>query len=746
MQPSPRASRPRGTARTCTRSPRRTRRSAPSCRLRRSHLVSFRVTTSPPPYAPRPLRYACPRSTAGRPEQPSGFRGSLEDQRHNPGRSAGVDPRFTRARLKPASGRRRERRPVADCGGGHGFELSDITLDGNKANQTATSHGVNFLANTADSNYKGAGELNNVNIRDFRDDGIRAGRLRSNGRLSNVTQWQQRRQRPLLRGLRLDHWRPLRLRRKRSGRHPRQRRQRTGIERCSLGNKNNLYIDIDCGRSTWNNLVCESSTEDLIAINSTMQSRTHSLHGSFGNVGSVPTNNSIYSAFKIVSAAQITILGHFHDATGDATPCLPKYIVDNIASECLVEVGGFNWKTNAYTTRSPRTVSTTSPASRRASSSRVDAVVGRCSCYRIRSNRDDLARRVDARVPEHPPGSQHRPPAAAMEDNGPVRAQREDRIQCRFSGSPSSHFAARQRRRPFGRFDHARHQVVPVAAQPVGKTPWLRARWSSTRPKSSLSPSTGGLQRLLMVTRSLRPTASRPSRCAGGIDNRARFESPLLGAWTGPDMLALCDSPVRKTRCSWRVPASRSSWWYSWRCPADGRHWFARCPRLHSVGIKATYLRRSRLGNRGRGGSAMVEFRRPRARWCWYHNGHRRCPRACASPQRRRPRPADKYVASFAGLVVVALIFATLTSDLQAYIIRDFLLVWIVPAFIGARLAPSLRTTLPIVGAIIGAWSILELVTGLHLFETFGQVSTWQTVQYRGAFARSEASFGTPSR
>ncbi|GEB46090.1 hypothetical protein MTE01_20350 [Microbacterium testaceum] len=105
---------------------------------------------------------------------------------------------------------------------------------------------------------------------------------------------------------------------------------------------------------------------------------------------------------------------------------------------------------------------------------------------------------------------------------------------------------------------------------------------------------------------------------------------------------------------------------------------------------------------------------------------------------------ADRYVAIFAVLVLAAVGLALLATDLQSFIVRDFLLVWIVPAFVGVRLAPTFRTTLPVVGAIIGVWSVLELATGLHVFETFGQVSTWQTIQYRGAFARSEAAFGTP--
>ena len=80
--------------------------------------------------------------------------------------------------------------------------------------------------------------------------------------------------------------------------------------------------------------------------------------------------------------------------------------------------------------------------------------------------------------------------------------------------------------------------------------------------------------------------------------------------------------------------------------------------------------------------------------------------------------------------------------DLPRYEARDYLFAWIVPALIGVRIGKEILPTLPIVGALVGAWSILEFGTGWHICETFGPSSLWQLIQVRGGFERSEGAFG----
>ncbi|MDR7184908.1 putative membrane protein [Microbacterium trichothecenolyticum] len=105
---------------------------------------------------------------------------------------------------------------------------------------------------------------------------------------------------------------------------------------------------------------------------------------------------------------------------------------------------------------------------------------------------------------------------------------------------------------------------------------------------------------------------------------------------------------------------------------------------------------------------------------------------------------ADTYVVVYAVLVVAAVGVAWLATSLPMYVARDYLLVWILPVFLGARLAPAMRSALPVVGAVVGACSVLELALGLHVFETLGEVSSWQSIQERGGWDRSEGAFGTP--
>lgn len=225
-----------------------------------------------------------------------------------------------------------------------GFEMRNLTLDGNKANNTS-GKGIYLLPNTV---YDGGGKYQNVTLRNFAGHNFHMGLFRSNGRMFGVTSGGSGAD-----GIRMEgyDWQISMgdcgsnagsgLRLENGG-------NLTVVGAQYYGNLNGIYIGNGADRSIWTGIVCESNNADNVYINSGTQSRTHSFHGSFG----VPLGaTNLFSHFKIDSARVVEIAGHVYDATGAGSPTVPKYIVDNTTgSGCQVEVGGLTWQNDDYGT------------------------------------------------------------------------------------------------------------------------------------------------------------------------------------------------------------------------------------------------------------------------------------------------------------------------------------------------------------------------------------------------------------
>lgn len=223
------------------------------------------------------------------------------------------------------------------------FELRNLTLDGNRDNN-ASGRGIYF----ADAvEYRGAGRLVDLSVRRFAGHGIHAGIFRSSGYLYNVISGGNGGD-----GVRIQGYDWLiananvgtnlgyGITTMNGGNHQ-------VVNSTCYGNKTNIYIK-DADRSIWVNQVAEGSTEDNILIDTTVQSATHSINGSFG--APVGTVTGTYSHFKILHARALTISGHVYDATGSVSPILPKYVINNDGDvNCRIDVGGLQWTVETYT-------------------------------------------------------------------------------------------------------------------------------------------------------------------------------------------------------------------------------------------------------------------------------------------------------------------------------------------------------------------------------------------------------------
>lgn len=108
------------------------------------------------------------------------------------------------------------------------------------------------------------------------------------------------------------------------------------------------------------------------------------------------------------------------------------------------------------------------------------------------------------------------------------------------------------------------------------------------------------------------------------------------------------------------------------------------------------------------------------------------------------------------GVDIGLIVFAGLAAlgprlgDAPAYASATVFVQW-VPAYLIGRLMTQrvglewVYRALAICGAIVGAWAIVEALFSIHLFQNFvgtpGAVS-WQEIQLRGTFERSEGAFG----
>lgn len=105
----------------------------------------------------------------------------------------------------------------------------------------------------------------------------------------------------------------------------------------------------------------------------------------------------------------------------------------------------------------------------------------------------------------------------------------------------------------------------------------------------------------------------------------------------------------------------------------------------------------------------------------------------------------DILLASF---LAVALVAVTMFNS-PPYALAAAVTQWVPAYILGRRLAPlvGLRFTsnaVAVAGTLVALWAVLELQTGVHLFESFAGNAfvSWQEIQVRGASERSEGAFG----
>jgi hypothetical protein len=109
------------------------------------------------------------------------------------------------------------------------------------------------------------------------------------------------------------------------------------------------------------------------------------------------------------------------------------------------------------------------------------------------------------------------------------------------------------------------------------------------------------------------------------------------------------------------------------------------------------------------------------------------------------------WVDAAIALMVFFCILGMLYSTVSLSSISIVLLQWL-PAFVvGRALAPAVgadfvNRCMAAVFAVVGAWSVIEFLFGMHLFVDFqglsGQRVSWAPLQERGGVIRSEAAFG----
>lgn len=105
----------------------------------------------------------------------------------------------------------------------------------------------------------------------------------------------------------------------------------------------------------------------------------------------------------------------------------------------------------------------------------------------------------------------------------------------------------------------------------------------------------------------------------------------------------------------------------------------------------------------------------------------------------------DILLATF---LAVALIAVTLFGSPQ-YALAAAVTQWVPAYILGRRLAPLAglpftSNAIAVTGTFVGCWAVLELLTGVHLFESFAGNAfvSWQEIQVRGTGERSEGAFG----
>ncbi|MFC9553283.1 hypothetical protein ACFTWF_20755 [Rhodococcus sp. NPDC056960] len=93
-------------------------------------------------------------------------------------------------------------------------------------------------------------------------------------------------------------------------------------------------------------------------------------------------------------------------------------------------------------------------------------------------------------------------------------------------------------------------------------------------------------------------------------------------------------------------------------------------------------------------------------------------------------------------LFAITAIITTRFFETPLYATRDVIVIWLVAYLLGRLAGRSANAIVAVVGVGCGLWSILEFAFGLHVFESSSAVDYWASIQTRGSYERSEASFG----
>ncbi|WP_163632498.1 hypothetical protein [Microbacterium sp. B35-04] len=113
---------------------------------------------------------------------------------------------------------------------------------------------------------------------------------------------------------------------------------------------------------------------------------------------------------------------------------------------------------------------------------------------------------------------------------------------------------------------------------------------------------------------------------------------------------------------------------------------------------------------------------------------------------RGKVRAGDWLMVGFAFAATVA----WLLFDAPQFAWMAVLTQWGAAYLVGRSLGPAagadwVTKAMAIAGTVVGAWAVLELMFGLHIFEYFAvamDTAGWHNIQIRGAYARSEGAFG----
>jgi hypothetical protein len=227
-----------------------------------------------------------------------------------------------------------------------GFELENIGLEGNSANNTSGS-GIVFLAETTPATYRGTGRCSSLRITDFADDGLFCGEQRHAGAWTDLISGGNGRY-----GVNLDQCQDHQFTAPNIGTNTDAGFNINGSNNVITGGSvyggtNLVILGAEASKTLFSGTVLEASQQHAVVINidAADDVSTPVFAGcSIGRIGLAGA--STYRAFYSATAKRLQVSGHIYKRTADTAP---TYLFD-VPATCRVNVGSLLVQPGAFTT------------------------------------------------------------------------------------------------------------------------------------------------------------------------------------------------------------------------------------------------------------------------------------------------------------------------------------------------------------------------------------------------------------